>query len=262
MKYYFYLGGAGNVYFQLLRAKEQGGSFRFSNFFITPLVRDFFNHTKHPDLYKKFYHLPANFFLMYPLLMIVMFLDLMANRLLGRTFLTNFDLGAVKSKALIYPLINFGYFQENVSLSMMRKHSDIISNSPYSGDLSDVIVVHVRGGDFRNQGISLNSEYYRNAFSIMDLRDKTILVVTDDPSYAGEVLVLAGLDISNCDIFCGDGVVDFYLMNRVVNFIGSNSTFSLVASITSPVARQLVYPDEIRKKFICDDVTDVELNYL
>lgn len=99
------------------------------------------------------------------------------------------------------------------------------------GQDSTVCVVHVRGGDFVELGLDevAPAKYYMDAMSIMRDRYevKNFLVVTDDKSYAENLIPPTGFNI---EVISNNIDEDFWTIASYSKRILSSSTFALWAS--------------------------------
>lgn len=250
MRMVFLLGGAGNVYFQLLEMEKNGFNFAYSDILINKVVRKVLRHTDHAPIYEELFTMPQRRNFLGVLLLPLVVIDYILSKLFGLSFFTTFDLRSIKNRSPIFSLIWIGYFQDAVKLSDMKKYNILKPIAVNDGLLN---VMHIRGGDFIHYEGALGVDYYEQAIKYADFSGNDITIVTDDIAFSKEMVGQLSLDRFNVSIISEDSISDFQKIASATRIVSSNSTFALVASISSPALEKAVYPDSLIQKFILDD---------
>lgn len=248
-KYFFSIGGAGNVFFQVVKARKLNCEYMFSDFFVSSAIRNVLGHTVHKNVYKSLFNIPSGGTYMLPIFL----LDVLFAKTFRFSLFTTLDLRTTKVRPLLMQLVYCGYFQDGVDVVDIYNSGDVI-NLPKSSEEFD-LCVHIRGGDFSSVNntnkatMPLTKDYYINAFNKMEgVNDiKKIAVVTNDQKMSMEILDEIGL--TNYELFSGDELSDFCMMNNSKKVICSNSTFAIMAALSSRKITDLVMPRLFEEKF-------------
>lgn len=252
-RHVYLLGGTGNVLFQLMKMKSlmDANGYSVCDFFINSSVRKVLGHTKHPNFYKQIVNVDAGGYLLLP----VLFLDVLLYKILEISLFTVFDINAkkIKIKPVVFDWLYLGYFQDDVDVFSIYKSRDFIKNEKKEKiDFS----LHVRGGDFSETDDKFTSpldiEYYRKAYIVLseyfggvNLSDPVI--ITNDRKQSEEIV--SELNIPLEFSLANSAAEDFLFLNNSKVMICSNSTFALMAALTSNVIEVLVVPSFFREKF-------------
>ena len=234
----FLIGGTGNQLFEYVTSSKDDN---FSTFFLNNSVRSLLGWTKHEQILE----FDAPNILVHTFLLIVLSLDLLLAKYANVSLFSDLDLIATKKPARIFKLVRMGYFQD------AKPNRDIIpiKNKFFKVRRRGLIVAHIRGGDLlRTERVKdhtyglLPKEYFHESVSrAVDLsrrqfissglsispnkQSEKILVLTDDPEYAAEMMVMedASLKIEVSCLALAD------TLEIAVNadwYISSNSTMS------------------------------------
>jgi Glycosyl transferase family 11 len=91
------------------------------------------------------------------------------------------------------------------------------------GDLGPYICMHMRRGDYGEEGLSLPTTFFRDALAAIPERDQVpLIVVSDDPASAREELG----DMANARFETNPAIIDLLLLMNANAVIASNSSFS------------------------------------
>lgn len=235
----FLVGGLGNHFFQIVNSGSKLIDVRANYFFCSRLSRTILSHTKHPQATSAIFKLADSFYT-YIYLPLVM-LDLVFAFAFGKTLITQVDLRTVSGVPVIANKCRIGYFQspgtyalENIS--SLKSH--IIDIFDSLDGIDSTLVIHYRQGDFIKSGISKPDAYYMEKLKIMMDRKgvslKSILVLSNSPDKANIFVEKVKLIIDpniNISYQVGDVIDDFGVLCKAKYLIGSNSTFSLAASL-------------------------------
>lgn len=124
----------------------------------------------------------------------------------------------------------------------------------YTYSDKDICIIHIRGGDFRYIGATLDSTYYNNAMNKMLSKNKNIkfLAITDDVNYCKSILpnieIVGGSAIDYVDShrashhLGGRISVDYTIIKNAHNLILSNSSFPYFAIFTSDIEQYIIAP--------------------
>ena len=235
----YLIGGLGNNLFQIANASKCSSDFRCVNFFLDSRVRKLLGHTDHPNVTHKICKLETSTF-HWSLGLVV--LDFMVARAISRSFFTVFDTESLQIKPWFCDLIFFGYFQQ--SSGPERVAQNLVS----SGLLHDRIVekiklksrdcetvLHIRGGDVRDQGLSARIESYRDALALLKgtVMWERLRIITDDLDFVTQVL---GESPTNDVLPSSAPASEMSVINDFISIAASlctivpNSTFSLMAA--------------------------------
>jgi hypothetical protein len=243
MKVFYSLGGLGNIYFQVVKAESLNSKYQFCDFFVGNLVRKLFKHTNHERIHNKLFSINYGGCIFLPLL----FLDILVGKLLSKTFFSVLDTNFVQADPIFFDFLYFGYFQKNVSAMDYLFASKVIKPSVYNEDYQ--LCIHIRGGDFGgdtdNVATSkLKSDYYRKCYQLIKSDIEPIgkvAVVTNDEAYA--IKIMKEIDcFDNVIYFFSDVVEDFSVIRSAKFVICSNSTFALMAALSSKKIEHLLLP--------------------
>lgn len=257
-KVIFLLGGAGNVFFQLLHMSKKDCEFEVSPFFISKTVRKLLGHTEHRLIHSQIFSYGRGVsarYLKTLFALVILLLDLCLARVFKKSLFTTFDLRQIKLQPSLFDFISIGYFQAGVKATDIRS-SDLLK---IGGEALCDLCVHVRGGDFVRYNTTLTGKYYDDALNSIDFNGFTKnMVVTNDVNYAmelvGKIAPLLQLDYTS-----NDEVSDFLLLNSSSVVVCSNSTFAFVAALTSTHIRKLILPSELAEKFDINFVSEIEV---
>lgn len=128
-----------------------------------------------------------------------------------------------------------GYWQRQDYLRLIRKDLQKHLIFKINSDITNIIkkiqkdnsvIVHVRGGDYINQGWELGRDYYVNALKCFsDANLLNFFVITDDSKRLSELNLPFKYEV--IDNFHGEfAYINMYLLTLAKNIILSNSTFS------------------------------------
>jgi len=240
MKRIVYLfGGLGNNLFQIANVSKCSRDFRCVNFFLDSSVRKLLGHTDHPNVTHKICKLET---LRFHWSLGLVLLDFVVARAISRTFFTVFDTESLQIKPWFCDLIFFGYFQQS------NGSEAVAQNLVSSGLLHDRIVekiklksrdretvLHIRGGDFREQGLSARLESYRDALALLKgtVMLERLHIITDDLDFVSQVLGESPTkDVLPSSAPASEMSVinDFISIAASLYTIVPNSTFSLLAA--------------------------------
>lgn len=252
----FLIGGAGNVFFQLLKASNmKKDSIVVSEFFISSKIRKVLKHTDHPNIYAKLFNVKKTF-LFSPYLLLLCF-DLFLAKVSGRTLFSNIDLRSVRGKPILINKITFGYFQKNVSFQdIIDLNELVVKGFNVPSEYLKRRVIHIRGGDFIKYGSSLSIDYYKRAIdNINHCSSEVFLVVTNDVIYAEEVM--SNIKDVKYDVISNNEIADYTILNSSITLICSNSTFALTAGLTGGDIREVVLPCDFYNMFNSEKVVNV-----
>lgn len=144
-----------------------------------------------------------------------------------------------------------GYWQKEAYLKTIRSNLQNILNFRLDQDMTsyhellnnpNVILVHVRGGDYVSLRWTLSGEYYTNASrNFQYLTNPEYIVITDDVEFL-ETLSLP-FNYKVIDDFKGsNSYLNMYLFSQAKNIILSNSTFSWWGAYLNKSAKKVVVP--------------------
>jgi len=163
--------------------------------------------------------------------------ELLMAHLFRKTFFTSINLRRFSAAPLFYDLIYCGYFQS--------AGSEISAKALLAGSFIDSVflarlrpdsgaVVHLRGGDFESQNLSLDGvefvSYFHETMKLRVIPTK-FLVVTDDEAYALSILDHINRGKPNIEFTISDGglIEDFASLVCLDVAIGGESTFFSIA---------------------------------
>lgn len=268
-KIVFLLGGAGNVFFQLLRLKQTNSQFVTSDFFIHPKVSRILGHTNHPNVYANIFKSnKARFAILYSA---ILFIDLLLAKMFKKTLFSVIDLRGFQGFPVFNDHIYLGYFQKGIDLSQIRTAKDIVLDfEVLPSNLKFRNVVHIRGGDFIKYGNHLSSDYYKKAISklfdkLEDSADHSLLIVTNDIEFASGVMVMIeNKDNYSYEFISSDEVTDFQIIHSANNLICSNSTFAMTAGLTGLNVKNIIFPKDFFSKFKQSnhDLINIKIDFL
>lgn len=248
----FLIGGAGNVFFELVKLSRTGHEFVTSDFFIRSRVRKLLKHTDHPRVHGElFSHKKAHYY--FPYLLVLIF-DCVLAKLFSRTLFSLIDLRGLQGKPLVNEVIYFGYFQKGVGLSEIRDSRHVVLKlKGLQEKLQKRNVIHIRGGDFIKYGSELAENYYQLAIKKMienigSRVDLNFLVVTNDVDYATKIMNSA-FEETCYEIVSNDELMDYQVLHEAKNLVCSNSTFAMTAGLTGSNIEHIVMPKEFLNKF-------------
>ena len=152
---------------------------------------------------------------------------------------------------------DIGYFQstEHVSKSSVEDicRSLLIKLEIESRKtISSYLVVHVRGGDFK-ENMRLEKKDIHNIYEISKSKNLRILVVTNDRQFALEIFSDLDFNFSNN----ANALEDFKTISRATNIYLSESTFSFWAAMCSTLldSEAIAYADNYKfKQFFHDQI--------
>lgn len=248
MKRHLYLlGGTGNVLFQIMKIHSVcGDKFYVCDMFITDFFRRVFSHTIHKNEYRDIVQVPGVSYFSLPILIF----DLILARLFRVSFFSVFDLNFVKTyrEPIFFDLIYFGYFQQNIDISKIYENRHIVKSH---GDLHQVLVAHVRGGDFEgSENVftkKMGAQYYIRCLERLKLPVDEVLVVTNDSEYAKTLFLSIGMSFEFTK--SKTALEDFYIMGSSRYVICSNSTFSFLGCLLGGEVEVMCVPDFFKEKF-------------
>ena len=250
MKVLYLLGGAGNVYFQLLKMKKDDHDFLFTDVLISAFVRRLLGHTNHVSVYEDLYSMTRKDNFIGLLILPLVIIDYLLCRYIRLSLFTTFDLRSVKNKRPFLKVAWVGYFQDSVHISDIKKY-EILRPSILTESIQNVI--HIRGGDFIKYEGALGVGYYRKAIEQVGFVGEEVVVITDDVKFSEDLLKKLPLDKYNVSIVSGDSITDLQRLATAKRIVSSNSTFALVASISSPDLQRAIYPRSLIHKFVVDE---------
>lgn len=252
-RHVYLLGGAGNILFQLMKMRSISDSRSFSAcpIFINPFVRRMLGHTDHPNFYKDLVAVDSGGYIPIPFL----FLDIILYKLFSVSLFTVFDINSkkVNVKPIFFDWLYLGYFQNDVNVFSVYESRDLVKRKNHE----DVTFsLHIRGGDFASIEDKFTSpldvDYYRKAY--MSVRDyckeaemAAPMVITNDRCLSEEIV--SALDIPYSFSKGRSAAEDFDFLNNSKILICSNSTFALMAALTSNVIEVLVVPCFLTERF-------------
>jgi hypothetical protein len=138
-------------------------------------------------------------------------------------------------------------FSQETQSRILEAQAELTRSSP--------VVVHIRGGDYKNHSNShglLGSGYLEAALETFDKDERrNIWVFTDDPNWASRLLDPLGISYEYPEELFGLTDIDsLALMSKASKFILANSTFSIVAALIawkSNPGVTVTYPNPIFK---------------
>jgi|GEM_PF-3482203 len=254
-RHVYLLGGAGNVLFQLMKMRSISGSRSFSAcpIFINPLIRRILGHTDHPNFYKDIVEVDTGGHMSMPFLL----LDIFLYKLFSTSLFTVFDINSKKAdvKPIFFDWLYLGYFQNDVNVFSVYESRSVVKEKNHE----DVAFsLHIRGGDFVSIDDKFTSpldvDYYRKAYiSVCDYSEginvnvPAPVVITNDRGLSKKIV--STLDISFSFSKGSSAAEDFNFLNSSKILICSNSTFALMAALTSNVIEVLVVPYFLKERF-------------
>jgi hypothetical protein len=149
------------------------------------------------------------------------------------------------------PIYLKGYWQRESYLKDIRselQHSLRFKNTHLAKDLeSEVkcdtsILIHVRGGDYRDLGWELNREYYLKSLSAFNhIKNPSYYIITNDIEYLNNLSLPIKYTI--IDSFHGEeSYLNMYLFSKAKNIILANSTFSWWGAYLNSSPNKIVKP--------------------
>lgn len=139
----------------------------------------------------------------------------------------------------------FANVKNDVKHQFTVKEKFKISIKDFTHNDKENVVIHIRRGDYLTWGnkelgydLALPEEYYFTALKQLDLKDKNIILVGDDPLFAKATFKLPGA-------FYSEGqseIFDFQLLTQADYLILSNSTFAWWGAYLNPTVKRVYSP--------------------
>ena len=255
----FFIGGFGNNLIQLYTAHKANNNKypEISSIFNNPYVRKLLGQTNHVDFFKNndlginkisiFWHF-------------VVIFDLFLASIFKISLFSRIDLLKINATPLIKEIIYLGYFQSNISmihLSMFLK--DFISNTDLNAEIKEnkqankICVVHFRGGDFNDIGLVKNYAFYKKSMDRIKnyYQGVQFKVVTNDKALF--LKTFDKMDLKDIHLISGSMQDDFKEILSCDFFIGTFSTFSVIAALASKKCTKIILNNKVKKIFRIDD---------
>jgi len=245
-------GGFGNQLFQLC----------FANYLISYNIDTYINsrnferskNIKNLDVDLRELILPVEFFGMKEIsdekFMILETIQKMSRGVLVKKFNDkNFEINKLKRINRLdgyWQNLDYFKFSKNYLISTLSNNNKL-KNAIYSKKSEGSTMVHVRRSDYLRLGEELEIKYYEN--SINKARERvekfSFTVFTDDKTWVQEHKIFDDANnIFSSSNSKSDTLNTFAEMLKFENYIISNSTFSLMASLLSQTNRSIIYiPD-------------------
>ena len=255
----FFIGGFGNNLIQLYAAyKANDNKYpEISNIFINPNIRKLLGHTNHFNFFNNNDLGIKNISILW---YFVVIFDLFLSLVFKITLFSRIDLLRAKGKPLIKEIIYLGYFQSNTSLIHLSAFlREFISNTELNIDVKDnkqknnICIVHFRGGDFNDIGLVKNYDFYKTSMDRIKDYDPEVQfkVVTNDKELF--LKTFDKIDLNNIQLISGSMQDDFKEILLCNYFIGTYSTFSIIAALASKKCTKIVLDSKVNKIFRIDD---------
>ena len=146
-----------------------------------------------------------------------------------------------------------GYFISSIGQGLFCLLNDLIIELIKSDLKMDILssnkenmVIHIRGGDFLNlpQYNVCTEKYYRDAIEKIEYENESVIIVTDDKSYAESLIEKLGFKL-DYEFSSGSMYDDFVTMSSAKILIGSNSTFCFwAAAFTDDICnKKSIFPE-------------------
>jgi len=122
---------------------------------------------------------------------------------------------------------------------------------------SSSVLIHIRGGDYKELNWSLSKKYYSNAFKYIydKIYSPVFYVITDDRDYASSILNDFKYEL--IDDFNGEMYfLNLYLISRARNIISSNSTFCWWGAFLNSTYDYILFP----KKWI-SNASEIKIHF-
>jgi hypothetical protein len=239
----FSIGGAGNVFFEVLKMESIGENYTVSEFLVSKPVRFILKHTNHNNFFCKLFRVAVK---KHPIAAIILLIDIFLAFLFRFTLFSVIQIRSIKAHPVVIDWLYLGYFQKNTELFDISQNKGLIRASDMKHNCE--LCIHIRGGDFLTYNSDLNVSYYVRAIENLKLDIKSIRVsiVTNDSLYAKKVMDrVTKVHNFNYEIISGTEISDFYYINSAKYLLCSNSTFALTAGLTSKNIREVVIPKEL-----------------
>jgi len=141
---------------------------------------------------------------------------------------------------------NFEFLNEEFKLEILR-NLEIASEPISSIDLDEFIGVHIRRGDYSNNGSIhqiIKEAYYLEALNFLGAISgrRRILLFSDDNSRSLDSKEIGEITLASS--LTQDDLTQLLLMSRLKYLVIANSTFSAIAALIGEIDKQVVVPTE------------------
>lgn len=244
-KILFIHGGFGNALLQMAHLNKHEKNFVISSFFTGKIIRFFFGFTDHPNFFNERIEVEDAGILGLAMVPVVFF-DLAIAKIFKHSLFTEFDITFIEAKPIFKKLAYFGYFQSNIDLESLIGVGRFLRPNDVEVSTNSRIVIHIRGGDFKDTAQALDHDYYSKALSYIYAQnifsETDLMLITNDFDYACDILRKCGLRPENIGVSSGKEMDDFDLLHNCNCLISSNSTFALTAALTKPNKKTILLP--------------------
>lgn len=255
----FLIGGFGNNLIQMYTAYKANECKypEISNIFNNTHIRKLLGHTNHFNFFKNNNLGIKNISIFW---YFVVLFDLFLSLVFKISLFSRIDLLKINAMPLIKEIIYLGYFQNNISMIDLSKFlREFISNTDLNVDVKEnkqtnkICVIHFRGGDFNDVGLVKNYAFYKKSMDIIKKYDREVRfkVVTNDKALF--LKIFDKIDLNEIDLISGSMQDDFKEILLCNYFIGTFSTFSIIAALASKKCTKIILNNKVNKLFRIDD---------